>query len=504
MNIKSYLRYDFPAGIVVFLVALPLCLGIALASGVPLFAGVISGIIGGIVVGFLSGSPLSVTGPAAGLATIVLAGVNELGFAAFLCAVVMAGGMQILAGYAKAGTLGHFFPSSVIKGMLAGIGLILILKQLPHAVGYDMDFEGDENFLYADGQNTFSDLFKALHYITPGAVVISLLSFFILSVWNHNVLQRYKFFRKIPAALIVVLIGIVLNFIFQQAFPFLAIEEKHLVSVPVLSYETSWLEFLTFPDFSQFFNQKVILAAFTIAAVASLETLLNIEATDKLDQYHRVTPLDRELKAQGVANVLAGLVGGLPVTSVVVRSSANVQAGGRSKASAITHGLILLLSVMLIPQLLRLIPLSALASILMVTGYKLSKPVLFKEMYQNGRAQFIPFVITLVAIVLTNLLLGVLVGLVAAIFFILKTNFQQAFILVNDNRHFLLKFTKDVSFLHKSTLRKSFEKIPDDATVTIDGAQSRFIDHDIREMIKDYVEISKTKNISVQLKYLSL
>ena len=504
MNIRSYLKHDFPAAIVVFLVALPLCLGIALASGVPLFAGVISGIVGGIVVGYLSGSPVSVTGPAAGLATIVLAGVNELGFATFLCAVVIAGVIQILAGYANAGTLGHFFPSSVIKGMLAGIGLILILKQIPHAVGYDIDFEGDESFLQVDDQNTFSDLFKALRYITPGAIVISLISIFILSVWNNNVLQRYKFFRKMPAALIVVLIGILLNTIFQQWLPFFAIEEKHLVSVPVLSNETSLLSFFTFPDFSQLFNQKIILTAFTIAAVASLETLLNIEATDKLDRYHRVTPLDRELKAQGVANIFAGLIGGLPVTSVVVRSSANVQAGGRTKASTITHGFILLLSVLLVPQLLRLIPLSALAGILIVTGYKLTKPVLFKEMYRCGWAQFIPFVVTLAAIVFTNLLLGVFIGLMAAVFFILKTNFQEAVIMVNDNDHFLIKFTKDVSFLHKSTLRKLFDKIPPDATVTIDGTQSHFIDYDIREMIKDYIEISKTKNINVQLKHLSL
>ncbi|HEY5823491.1 MAG TPA: SulP family inorganic anion transporter, partial [Cyclobacteriaceae bacterium] len=487
-----------------FLVALPLCLGIALASGAPLFAGIITGIVGGIVVGLLSKSPLSVSGPAAGLTTIVLAAIIDLGFEAFLVAVILAGAIQIIAGFLRAGTIGHFFPASVLRGMLAAIGVILILKQIPHAVGYDVDFEGDQSFFQNDGKNTLTELLESWDYLTPGAIAVSVFSVLVLVLWSRNSLQRYQFFKVVPSALAAVAGGILLNALFIKFFPDLIITEKHLVNVPTLAEEGSYLAFFTFPDFSQIVNTKVWIVAFTIAAVASLETLLNIEACDKIDPFRRITPLNRELKAQGVANLLSGAIGGLPLTSVVVRSSANIQAGARTKASAITHGVILLLSVLLIPRLLQLIPLSALAGILFVTGFKLTKPEIYKEMYKKGWSQFLPFIATVLAVVFTNLLLGVFIGILVAVFFILKTNFQESVILVNEDNNFLLRLTKDVSFLNKATLRDVFIKIPSNSTITIDGSQSHFIDHDVKETIGDFIETSKARNIEVHLKNIEV
>jgi MFS superfamily sulfate permease-like transporter len=504
MDIKEYFKYDFKAAIVVFLIALPLCLGIALASGAPLFSGILSGIVGGIVVGALSKSPLSVTGPAAGLTTIVLTAITQLGFDAFLVALVLAGIIQIAAGYLRAGSIGHFFPASVLKGMLAAIGLILILKQIPHAVGYDADFEGDQSFLQNDGKNTLSELMDAWEYLTPGAIIVSIFSVVTLILWSRDALQRYQFFKIVPSALVAVAGGVILNALFINFVPDLVITDKHLVSMPTLAEEGSIMAFFTFPDFTQLLNLNVFIAAFTIAAVASLETLLNIEASDKIDPFRRITPLNRELKAQGVANVISGLIGGLPLTSVVVRSSANIQAGARTKASTITHGVILLLSVILIPSILKLIPLAALAGILIVTGFKLTKPYIYKEMYRKGWSQFLPFIATVLAVVFTNLLLGVFIGILVAIFFILKTNFHESVILVNEGSNFLLKLTKDVSFLNKATLRDVFIGIPKNSSITIDGGQSHFIDHDVRETITDFIESSKAKNIQVHLKHIEL
>jgi len=504
MDIKEYFKYDFKSAVVVFLVALPLCLGIALASGAPLFAGIITGIVGGIVVGLLSKSPLSVSGPAAGLTTIVFVAITDLGYEAFLVAVILAGIIQIIAGFLRAGAIGHFFPASVLKGMLAAIGVILILKQIPHAVGYDVDFEGDQSFFQDDGKNTLTELLESWDYLTPGAIVVSIFSVLILILWNRNSFQRFQFFKIVPSALAAVAGGILLNTFFIKFFPDLVITDKHLVNVPTLAEEGSILAFFTFPDFSQILNQKVLIAAFTIAAVASLETLLNIEACDKIDPFRRITPLNRELKAQGVANLISGAIGGLPLTSVVVRSSANIQAGARTKASAVTHGVILLLSVILIPRILQLIPLSALAGILIVTGFKLTKPAIYKEMYKNGWSQFLPFIATVIAVVFTNLLLGVFIGILVAVFFILKTNFQESVILVNEDSNFLLRLTKDVSFLNKATLRDVFLKIPSNSTITIDGSQSHFIDHDVRETIGDFIETSKAKNIQVHLKNIEV
>ncbi|MEQ1584659.1 MAG: SulP family inorganic anion transporter [Cyclobacteriaceae bacterium] len=500
MNLRGYWSSDFPASVVVFLIALPLCLGIALASGAPLFSGVLAGIVGGIVVGSLSGSPLSVSGPAAGLTTIVAAAILDLGsFEAFLFCVVLAGIIQIILGFARAGSIAHFFPISVIKGMLAGIGLILILKQIPHAVGFDEDFEGDENFFQPDGRNTLTEIFEALNYLSPGAVIISAVSIILLVSWNSNRLLRFKFFRMVPAPLVVVFLGIILNMLFNSFLPSLAISDKHLVSVPMLSESVGLSAFFTFPDFSLWQDPKIYITALTLAIVASLETLLNIEACDKVDPYRRITPLNRELRAQGAGNLVSGLLGGLPVTSVIVRSSANVNAGARTKASAISHGIILLLSVLLIPGVLQLIPLSCLAGILLVTGYKLTKPASFKEMYKKGTAQFLPFIVTILAVTFTNLLQGVFLGIVVAIFFILKTNFQKAIIVVSSEENFLLKFTKDVSFLHKASLRQALGKIPSDTRVVIDGVKANFMDADILETITDFMETAKAKNIEVEL-----
>jgi MFS superfamily sulfate permease-like transporter len=505
MNFKEYFKYDFKASLAVFLVALPLCLGIALASGAPLFAGLIAGIVGGIVAGFLSESPLSVSGPAAGLTTIVALAILKLGsYEAFLLSVVLAGVIQIGLGFFKAGSVGHFFPASVVKGMLAAIGLILILKQLPHATGYDIDFEGDESFIQPDGRNTFSEILEAIQSLTPGAIAISMISLLILYGWGHSALKKYKLADWIPAPLVVVMAGISLNALFAHYLPAFALGEKHLVSVPLFSEIKNGASLITFPDFTRWQDPDIYTVAITIAIVASLETLLSIEACDKLDPYRRMTPLNRELKAQGAANFVSGLLGGLPVTSVVVRSSANIHAGARSKASSITHGIILLLAVLLIPSLLRLIPLASLAGLLLAVGFKLTEPKLYQEMYRKGLSQFLPFIVTVTAVILTDLLQGVFWGILVAVFFILKTNFGKAAILVNSGSGYLLKLTKDVSFLNKSTLRNMFHTIPPNARVLIDGSQSKFIDHDIKETIHDFMESAKSKNITVELKNITL
>jgi MFS superfamily sulfate permease-like transporter len=500
MDIKKHLTGDLTAGLVVFLVALPLCLGIALASGAPLFSGIIAGIIGGIVVGSLSKSPVSVSGPAAGLATIVLAGIQDLGFSAFLLSVALAGIFQIALGYMRAGSVGNFFPASVIKGMLAAIGVILVLKQVPHALGYDADFEGDESFAQTDHQNTFTEILQSLGHFSAGAIIISIISISVMILWNTKKIQQQKFFKRIPGPLVIVAMGILINVFFQTFIPNLAIEEKHMVTVPIISESSSVFSFISLPDFNALGNPKIYFTALTLAVVASLETLLAIEACDKLDPYKRITPLNHELKAQGVANVLSGLLGGLPITSVIVRSSANVSAGAKSKLSAIMHGIILLLSILLVPQLLTKIPLSCLAGILIVIGFKLAQPAIFRDVYKKGISQWLPFVVTILAVIFTNLLQGVFMGLLVAIFFILKENFREAIIVVSNERNYLMRFTKDVSFLNKGTMRRFFSNIPDHSTITIDGTQAGFIDQDIREAIIDFMETSRVKNINVELK----
>ena len=492
------LKYDLPASLVVFFVAVPLCLGISLASGAPLLAGLIAGTLGGIVVGFLSGSPLSVSGPAAGLTSIVLVSIKDLGsFQAFTTAIVLAGLIQIALGYLKAGIIGHFFPSSVIKGMLAGIGIILILKQIPHAFGDDADYEGDESFLQPDNQNTLSEIWQSITNFSTGALLIAMCSMAVLLLWNSKAITKHKIASIIPGPLVAVLVGVIINLTFVKTGSSLSLAQDHLVDLPDLS---GGLASFTTPDWSALSNPKLYVTAFTIALVASIETLLSIEAADKMDPYKRLTPLNRELKAQGVANTLCGLAGGLPVTSVIVRTSTNVASGARTKASAILHGLLIAISVILFPFVLEYIPLSSLAAILILVGFKLTSPTLWKSMIEKGNAQFLPFAVTAIVIVFSNLLIGIAVGICVALFFVLQSNFQTALIKVNHNQSFLIKFTKDASFLNKSVLVSTIESIPENSTVLIEGTSVQFFDHDIIEILYDFEKSAPTKNITVEIK----
>jgi MFS superfamily sulfate permease-like transporter len=499
-NVKN-LAQDLPASVVVFLVALPLCLGVALASGAPLFSGIIAGIAGGLVVGLMSGSQLSVSGPAAGLTTIVLASITKMGsFEAFLVTVVLAGAIQFILGVLKAGSIGNYFPSSVIKGMLSAIGIILILKQIPHAFGYDKDFEGDESFFQPDGENTFSEVIQAFNFLNPGALIICVFSLAILILWKNSIIKSPKLVSLLPAPLLVVILGIIINEVLKSTIPSWAILTDHLVSLPVSNNLASFVGQFTFPDFSSIMTKECWVVAFTIAIVASLESLLSIDAVDKLDPMKRTTPLNRELKAQGLGNMVSGLIGGLPVTAVIVRSTANISAGARTKVSAVTHGVLLLLTVMLIPNLLNRIPLACLAAILFQVGFKLAKPSLFLSMYRKGKDQFIPFLVTILAILLTDLLIGITIGIAVGLFFVLKTNFHKSLISVHENGNYIIRLTKDVSFLNKAILRRTFNEIPKGSKVLIDGTRSIFIDQDILETINDFRESARNRDIMVELK----
>lgn len=494
------LSSDLPASLVVFLVALPLCLGIALGSGAPLFSGLIAGIAGGIVIGIISGSQLSVSGPAAGLTTIVAAALLKLpSFDTFLLAVVLAGVFQLVFGFLKFGILGDYVPGAVIKAMLAAIGIILILKQLPHFVGYNANYEGDQNFLQPNGANTFSGVWESLNHLVPAAALIGLISLGIQVLWDKVLVKKGRFFQLVPAPLVVVLCAIALN---QWLLRFDSGMPPHaLVSIPVASSADEFRSFFTLPDFSAITNYEVWITAATIAIVASLETLLNIEAADELDPYQRVTPTNRELKAQGAGNLVSGLLGGLPVTSVIVRTSANVNAGAKTKMSAIFHGLLLLLCVAFIPRLLNLIPLPALAAVLIYTGYKLAKPAIFKELFQKGWDQFVPFVVTIVAILLTDLLKGICIGCLVGLFFVLRSNFRSAVFIVNDQHQYLFRLRKDVSFLNKPIVKARLEQVPAHSTVLIDTSRADFLDRDVVEVIEDFMKHAPLKNIRVELKH---
>lgn len=497
-NFKS----DFPASIIVFLVAMPLCLGIALASGAPLYAGLISGIVGGIVVGSLSGSPLGVSGPAAGLAVIVLSAITELGsFQVFLVAVVLAGILQLLMGYAKAGVIAYYFPSSVIHGMLAGIGILIFMKQVPHAVGDDLVMEGDWSFSQADGENTFSEFFKMLSNFSPSIMIISVISLAILILWETPFFKKNKVTKLIQGPLVVVVLGILLNLVFASD-PTWAISGEHLVSIPVASNATEFFSNFSFPDFSALITTpKIYYIAVIIAVVGSLETLLCTEASDKQDTLKRVTPVNRELKAQGIGNIVSGLIGGLPITQVIVRSSVNQQSGGKTKASAVMHGILILISIVIIPNLLNLIPLATLAAILMVVGYKLAKPVLFMKMYKQGLSQFIPFVATILGIVFINLLAGIGIGMAVAIFIILRNNYKVASrVVLNENgsnNSIRLVLSEDVTFLNKASIQGTLAQIPNGTKVIIDASSTFFIHHDVIEIIDDFKINAASRNITV-------
>lgn len=505
MELFKDFKSDFPASIVVFFVALPLCLGIALASGAPLFSGVIAGIVGGVVCGLFSGSQLGVSGPAAGLAVIVLTAIASLGnYETFLLAVVLAGVIQYALGFFKAGFVAYFVPSSVIKGMLTGIGLLIILKQIPHAFGYSADFEGDEAFEQTAGENTFTMLSSAWDYLTPGAVTIALISFAILILWDAVLTKKHKFFQILQGPIVVVLVGIALNLAYQNGLLPFSLDASQIVSLPVANNLGDFFSFFTYPDFSQWNNVAVLKTALVIAIVASLETLLCVEATDKLDPLKRVTPTNKELKAQGLGNMVSGLIGGLPVTQVIVRSSANITFGAQSKLSAILHGIWLLLSAITIASYLNLIPLASLATILIMVGYKLAKPALFAQMYKLGAEQFVPFMVTIVAILLTDLLKGIMAGLVVGIFFTLYHRYRNSHYLkdtttTEDGRevhHIVL--AEEVSFFNKASIIEALEKIPAKAKVVIDCSKSKNISYDVLEVIRDYQLHAPLKKIEVE------
>jgi MFS superfamily sulfate permease-like transporter len=501
---SSYFKTDVLSGMVVFLVALPLCLGIALASGAPLFAGIISGVIGGIIVGMLSNSQLSVSGPAAGLTAIVLAAITSLGdYQTFLMAVVLAGVLQILLGVAKAGTISNYFPSNVIEGMLTAIGIIIIMKQIPHAVGYDLDNEGDLFFIEkADHHNTFSSIIDAINQSQLGAVIICLVSLAILIAFQK--IQFLRNLKVVPGALIAVIAGIVLNEIFKMSAPNLTIGQEHLVNLPVPASFDEFLGQFTMPNFTAITNPKVWITAATIAAVASIETLLCIEAADKMDPLKRYTNTNQELFAQGAGNILSGLIGGIPMTSVIVRTSANVNSGGRTKIAAIAHGIFLLIAVISIPTILNKIPLACLAAILLMIGYKLASPSVFKHMWENGRYQFVPFIVTVLAVVFTDLLKGVAIGLVVSVFYILRANLKLAYFFKKeedqDTHVITMKLAQEVSFLNKAAIKQTLQGLPSGSKVIIDATETFYIDHDVVQLVKDFLNIgSKDKDIKVEL-----
>ncbi len=500
---KDYIKslpHDLTASVVVFLVALPLCLGVALASGAPPLSGIIAGIAGGIVVGLASRSHLSVSGPAAGLTAIVLAAIATIGsFEGFLVAVVLGGVLQVLLGFCRAGVIGDYVPNSVIKGMLAAIGLILILNQVPHLLGDDTHFETDER-VKQDKGNIFFNFAHAFTNINSTAFLIGGICLAFHVGWEKMTAKRKGFIRFIPAPLLIVITGVAINAVFTSSNPAAALSGEQLVRIPVADSANQFFSFFTTPDWSQLLNTDVLVIAVTLALVASLESLLSIEAVDDLDPYQRVTPTNRELKAQGLGNIVSGLVGGLPVTSVIVRSSANVNAGAKTKLSTIYHGVLLLLSFAFIPFILNMIPKTALAAILIFTGYKLAKPALFRAFYKKGWDQFLPFIITITAILAADLLKGVIIGIGAGLFFVMRSNFRSAVFVVNDDNKYLFRLRKDVSFLNKPIIKNKLERVPADSYVLIDASRADFIDKDIVETIEDFMLHAPLKNIRVELK----
>jgi MFS superfamily sulfate permease-like transporter len=497
------LKSDIPASVVVFFVALPLCLGIALASGAPLFSGLIAGIVGGIVVGSLSGSQIGVSGPAAGLAAIVLTAIGALGgFENFLLAVVLGGVIQVLFGILRAGVIGYYFPSSVIKGMLTGIGIIIILKQIPHFFGYDAIPEGNFAFNQMDGENTFSEIWIMFSNISLGPTIIAIVGLAILLLWEKVLAQKSKFFKIIQGPLVAVVLGIV-YYNLTKGTDF-GIASNHLVSVPVPEDFSSFMGQFSLPNFGAITNPAIWVTAFTLALVASLETLLCVEATDRLDPEKRVTPTNRELLAQGTGNIISGLIGGLPITQVIVRSSANIQSGGKTKKSAIIHGFFLLISVLLIPGLLNMIPLSVLAAVLLIVGFKLAKPALFKVMYDQGWKQFVPFMVTILGIIFTDLLVGIGLGLLVGICIILIKSYQNShFLHIEDNSNGRAKFkmtlAEEVTFINKGAVLMELDKLPEDSFLELDVRKTRYLDNDIIEILEDFAFKAKNRNIDIKL-----
>lgn len=504
MNLTKHLKTDVLSGLVVFLVALPLCLGIAVASGAPPFAGIITGILGGIVVGALSSSNVSVSGPAAGLIAIVLVAINDLGYEVFLVAIVIAGVLQLTLGFLKAGSISSYVPTGVIEGMLAAIGIIIIKKELPHAIGYDKNHEGDF-FNLEKGAETgfFTEIINAVNYAHLGAIIVTVVSLAILIAFNK--VPALKKIKLIPGALVAVTVGIIINELFKSSGSSLIISQEHLVTLPTASSMKEFFGQFTSPDFSGFTNAKVWVVGVTIAVVASIESLLCLEAADKMDPLKRYSSANTELKAQGVGNILSGLLGGLPMTSVIVRTTANINAGARTKMSAIAHGIFLLAAVVSIPFLLNKIPMACLAAILIMIGLKLASPKVFKHMWQAGKYQFIPFVVTVLAVVFTDLLKGVGIGLAVSLFFILKGNMRLAYVFKKaehkegDVIH--IDLAQEVSFLNKAAIKQTLAHLPENSKVIIDAGNTVYIDYDVLQLIRDFVnQGAKDKNIQVRLK----
>lgn len=504
INLFANLKSDFASGLVVFLVALPLCLGIALASGAPLFAGIISGVVGGLVVGYFSQSHISVSGPAAGLTAIVLTAITDLGtFNAFLLAGLIAGIIQLILGFIKAGSISNYFPTNVIEGMLAGIGVIIILKQIPHVFGLDKDYFGDLTFFQTDGKNTFTELIEIPNNLMLGSVIIAAVSLFVLIMWTKiGFLKRLKLF---PAALGAVIVSVVLNEIFISTGSSLAIAKIHLVSLPVPTTFQEFANIFVAPDFTAITNTKVWIVAATIAVVASIETLLCIEAADRMDVQKRYTDTNVELKAQGLGNIISSLLGGLPMTSVVVRTSANNNAGAKSKMSAIIHGALLMISVLAIPTILNKIPLATLAAILLLVGYKLANPKVIKHFLEKGKYQFIPFIATLLGVVFMDLLKGVALGIVISIIFVLKGNLKRAYNFRKeeyaDGDVIHIDLAQEVSFLNKAAIKSTLSEIPENSKVVINASDTVYIAHDILDLLREFKSTRAIdENIKVKLK----
>ncbi|MCB0659453.1 MAG: SulP family inorganic anion transporter [Saprospiraceae bacterium] len=503
-SLFQYLKYDIPSGVVVFLVALPLCLGIAMASGAPLFSGIISGIVGGIVVGYFSKSHISVSGPAAGLTAIVLSSLSTLGtFEVFLLSVVLAGIIQIILGFINAGSISNYIPNNVIEGMLAGIGIIIILKQIPHAVGFDMDPEGDQTFYESTGGNTISSLFESLNFVHWGAILITLISIAILILWTK--VTFLKGLKLLPGPLMAVISGIILNEIFIRYVPFLSLKADHLVQLPTFSSFTEFKALFIQPNFAEIMSKDVWIVAITIAAVASIESLLCIEAGDRMDVYKRYTSTNHELKAQGIGNLISGMLGGLPLTSVIVRTTANINSGARTKLSTIIHGILLFISVITIPALLNRIPLATLAAILILIGIKLANPKYLKVYWKQGKYQFLPFIITVLAVVFTDLLTGVLIGLGISILAILRGNLKTAYFYSEKSYHegdiIHIDLAQEVSFLNKAAIKLTLAHLPDESKVVIDASNSQYIAHDVLELIREFKDTgSPNRKIEVVLK----
>ncbi|WP_205461798.1 SulP family inorganic anion transporter [Mangrovibacterium lignilyticum] len=504
MHIFKNLKNDIPAGVIVFFVALPLCLGIALASGAPPFAGIIAGIIGGIVVGSISGSALGVSGPAAGLAAIVLIAISSLGgYQNFLLAVVLAGLFQIALGIAKAGVIGNYFPSSVIKGMLTGIGIIIIMKQIPHFFGYDGSPESDWGLFQISGTGVFKEMAQGVSQISLGSTLVAVMSLGILILWDQVLVKKARIFQLIQGPLVAVVIGILYQKLLG-AHPVWGVEVSHLVNVPVPENFDSFVGQFSFPNFAAITNPEIYLVAFTIALVASIETLLSVEATDKIDPQKRTTPANRELIAQGAGNIVSGLIGGLPITQVIVRSSANIQSNAQSKLSTIFHGFLLLTSVVLIPRVLNLLPLSVLAAILFIVGYKLAKPRLLISMYRSGWKQFIPFALTVTFIILKDLLWGIGIGLAFGVAIVLFKSYQNSHLVhdigeESDDRRVKMTLAEEVTFFNKASILKELNSIPENTILEIDISKSRYLDHDIIEILYEFSGKAKNKNISIVL-----